>query len=165
MVPRIPSAAKISRSLLPVVRLHQLSPRHHTLPVPSNIHTHTPLRSPLRRFHPASRNRARHLAISHPYMAIASRRRSKHRHRTINTLLIKHHQTQRVRMRSCTTLMEHVQLLRVPNRPIHSLALPLYRRPTSTTRATKCLCSFSRSVPLSPVPCPTVKSLTSSRLQ
>src|SRR5579863_4814716 len=138
MAPRIPSAAKISRSLLPAVHLHPLSPRHHTLPVHSNIHTHTPLRSPPRRFHPASRHPARHLVTSHPYMAITSRPSSKHRHKTINTLLIKHHRTQRAQTRSCTTLMEHFQYLRVPNRPIHLLALPLYRRPTSTTRATKC---------------------------
>lgn len=138
MVPRIPSAAKISRSLHLVVHLHQPSPRHHTLPVPNNIPTHTPLRSPPRRFHPASRNPARHLATSHPYKAITSRHSSKHRHKTINSLLIKLHRTQRVRMRSCTTLMEHIQSLRVPNRPIHSQGLPLYRRPTSTTRATKC---------------------------
>lgn len=122
MAPRIPSADKTSRSLQ-IVHLHPLSPLLHTLPVPSSTHTHTPPHSPLRPFHPASLNPAHHLTTSYPYMATTSRHGSNHRHKTINTLLINHHRTQRVQIRSCTTSMGHIQSLKVQNRPIPSQAL------------------------------------------
>ncbi len=137
MSPRIPSAAQIRRSPRPVARPHPPCPRLLTLPAPSNIHIHILHRSHPRRFRLASRHRVRRSVTCHPYTAVTCRLNSKCRLKSIHTLLINHHRTQRARMRLFIISKGRMPSPRVPNRLNRWPAQPLCKQPILTIKGTK----------------------------